>query len=74
MSHHIGIVHSSNNNHESPGVVVETSKSGIEVTSMTMSRAEFSTTVTLQPQDVRVLAALLHAAADNVERSRGQQR
>ncbi len=67
MSHHVGRVHSSNGNAESPGVVVETSTGGVEITA---ESAAWILSITFDPQDARVLAALLVVAADNVERIR----
>jgi hypothetical protein len=70
VSHHVGRVHSSNNNPRSPGVIVETSSGGVEVIADWDKSSPGA--ITLQPADARVLAALLHAAADAVDRSRDE--
>lgn len=70
MSHHVGRVHSSNGNERSPGVVVSTSVEGVEINCDTPRN---DGVVILDPQDVRVLMALLGAAADNVERIRSSK-
>jgi hypothetical protein len=67
MSKHIGRVHSSERNPESPGVVVDISEVGVEV--MTED-APHMLKVWLQPVDARTLAALLMHAASEVELQR----
>jgi hypothetical protein len=78
MSKHIGRVNSSERNPGSPGVVVDISAAGVEVTSENPRSASIQAdsvgtrcdTVTLQPTDARTLAAMLVHAAEEVERRR----